>query len=109
MFIRTKQDLENTKIAIKKYENELSGIIAKCCKSAFTKSRKESDFNLEFFSSKEGAHLQLRDRTCDVKSEIRLRNYDFESINYDGGENLIDYFKEQIIKANEMLNILSKI
>ena len=104
-----KLNKEKAKIAIKKYENELSRIIAKCCKSAFTKSRKESDFNLEFFSSKESADLELRDRTCDVKSRIRLRNCDFESINYDGGENLIDYYKEQIIKANEMLNILSKI
>ena len=98
--LRTKLDIENAKIAISKYKKELDNLIISVCRKGLQLAKKGGDIAIEFniFIN------QFRVRDKDYNSlEIRLKPYESEEFNRDGGESLINYYKKQIKIAKEML------
>ncbi len=102
--LRTKIDIENAKIAISKYEKELDNLILSVCRKSIQLAKKGGDKAIEFHT-----HVnQFSVRDKDFKSiELRLKLYEWEEFNSDGGESTIIYYKEQIKIAKKMLSSFS--
>ncbi len=102
---KTKQDIENEKIAIEKIDKDLHKKLNHVFKLAVQLEKNEVGIHVEIWHS----GVTFIGLGIDISSDyhrIRLKPYEWEDIGYGGGESLIQYYNLQIIIADKWLQLM---
>lgn len=105
--LRTKQDIENAKVAVKKFDSDLHKKLNQVFKLAVQLAKKPVEVNVQIWHH----GIMFHGFGIDISSpfhRVRLELYEWEHFDYDGGENIIDYYKNQIAIIERWLELMRK-